>query len=668
MGKKGNVSQADLVGELIRKKQEKAKNAPKREPTPRKAAPEPPPVPSYEKSKSEWELNQRRLAQEKVDDRKHFLRIKNEEKRDENKPIDEAFTYVEVPDKDPIKVPDIDEYWLQQDLKLLPFLPQDEQAEDQRAFLDFIRITASEFEKILKMRFNVFWSHMLLTNLGSVIEDYLRFTPRPEEEGSSQHDRNLYSAEIDTQARLASRYAFFICIRASKRGESERDKLSEKKFSEAMKKIWNIPMLLDFCTLYGETNFGKVYAMVHEVFDGCPDLHGELRTVTFDLRDALDKSVTQARGHPDAWVYVEDCLKCLEALQSYFPMLDEDAELDLQRLTQVYEAAASKQQRKIENRARRAICAVVERRWRADADDSVEKKEAAFNGFEAWIQQQDEHLLEAECWAPVLERWKTIKAVDDVRIDYYLGLTGAEVKNIEVQRVGPKDIRVGTAASSSSAAPPPVPTDVPPETMERIKRVLDVLETHGEGWAYLCLEHYDKVEDVIEAVFNDTLPASLAALQASLTLPMALEMKYGKVEKLDEIGAMDHAAKANILAQIDRLDEAEEAKRLADLEQEELEYNDEPTGDDDIIAPLRVFAGQEDDSEGESDEELPPPEITDTKGKGKGKGKGKDSRQQEKATPTQGQSYGARKKEANKSARANHSRKNRFAQKMRAGT
>jgi len=660
--KKPNTSQADLVGELIRKKQEKAKSAPKKEPTPRKKEAPKPPAASYDKPKSEWEANQARIKQEKVEERKHFLQFQNEEKRDENKPIDEAFTYVEVPDKDPIKVPDIDEYWIHKDLRLLPFLPQDEQAEDQRAFLDFIRVTASEFEQILKMRFNVFWSHMLLTNLASVIEDYLRFTPRPDDE--LPQDRNLYSTEIDTQARLASRHAFFICIRASKRGGSGRETLSEKKFSEALKKIWSMPMLLDFCTLYGETNFGKVYALVHEVFDGCPSFHDDLRAVVFDLRDALDKSVTQAKGHPDAWVYVEDCLKCLEALQCFFPMLDEDAEVDLKRVTQVYDVAASKNQKRIVERARKAICVIVERHWRVNADDPMAKKEEAFSGFEAWIQAQDESLLEAECWVPVLERWKTIKAVDDVRIDYYIGLTGVQMKNIGVQRVGPKDIkdvRVGTAAaSSSSGAPPPVPTEVSPEKMERIRSVLDVLCTHGEGWAYLCLEHYDKAEEVIEAALNDQLPASLAALQTTLTLPKALEIKYGRAEKVDEIEKMDEIAKANILAQIDRLDEAEEAKRLAAMEEMELEYDDEPTGLEDGITPLRVFAGQQSDSENDDDddEDLPANEITGVK----------PGSPRAKAKPTKGQTYGARNKEAHKSSRANHSRKNRFAQKMRAGT
>lgn len=51
---------------------------------------------------------------------------------------------------------------------------------------------------------------------------------------------------------------FWMCVRLSKKSENHHEYMGDAFYRETMAKCWNIPKLLDFCAIYGESNFNKV--------------------------------------------------------------------------------------------------------------------------------------------------------------------------------------------------------------------------------------------------------------------------------------------------------------------------------------------------------------------------------------------------------------------------
>jgi len=609
--KKGE-NQADLIGQLIAAKA-KAKaeaGAIPRGPTPKKVE-TPKPKESYDKPKAEWEANQELIKNEKNEEKRHFIQMEMETKLEENKPIDEALTWVPRPGKDPEKIPDVDKYWVQEDLKFLSFLPQDEDTTDQRALLDFLRLTVQEFETLLKMPFNVFWCHILYTEFPRVLETYLRFGPQPKEDA----EKNLYSNDIDALSRQLCRSAFFLCIRSSKRGESSKESISTNAFPSYIQKTWNVPMLIDFCVLYGETNADKVSDLVSQVLISCPELNQDLKHITSDMREALSSSLSQIATQPEVWEYLLDCLECIKSLYLYFTLEEnlKEAELDLQRLLNVYDKAYTKRQIQVREAARSAVTHAINRRYAVSANDTDAKKTTTFNEFEAWLQEQDSHLLEGACWKPVFEKWKSLKITDNERIDYFLRLSGAEVKDdIGVKRVV-KRPEIGTSGAASSSAqprrPPKSVLEIPYAKTEKINRVKEVLSNHGDGWIYLCLEHYNKPEDLINASFIGTLATHLAHLSTTLTLPEAVKIQNEEIgessaqssPRLEEENElpMNDELKKQIFASLERQESI--ISRQSNLE---IEYEDEPTAlEYEFDAPaIRIVTRQQSDSEDDDEE------------------------------------------------------------------
>ncbi len=58
---------------------------------------------------------------------------------------------------------------------------------------------------------------------------------------------------------------FWVCVRLSKKGENHHEFMGDAYYRDAMARVWSVPKLLDFCAIYGESNFNKVIQVVHQV-------------------------------------------------------------------------------------------------------------------------------------------------------------------------------------------------------------------------------------------------------------------------------------------------------------------------------------------------------------------------------------------------------------------
>ncbi|CAE7158606.1 unnamed protein product, partial [Symbiodinium pilosum] len=191
---------------------------------------------------------------------------------------------------------------------------------------------------------------------------------------------------------------------------------------------------------------------------------------------------------------------------------------------------------------------------------------------------------------------------------------------------------------------------------------------YGEGFILQCLLHYGgSVPSVVGAIFDGSLPPQLTALPTNL--PIGAEPAAVVTAKVE--AGLSAEDKKLVLGQADRIEH-----QPADAESEaEEKYNDD-FDDEEAVEMPRLAAGvasdwedgkdtksdeEEENSSDEGQQQWSNNRMRGGRVKGKGKGKGKSSQ------PVQGQTFAARRKEANKAQVANHNRRDGAMRKMARG-
>lgn len=265
--------------------------------------------------------------------------------------------------------------------------------------------------------------------------------------------------------------------------------------------------------------------------------------------------------------------------------------------------------------------------------------------------------------------WDASGAVDDAQLNFLEELCGPLLPQERRLRRRNPVARTNAANSSNSASNVPATSSTAGASSNskaggssgdsqasalansdaKIREVRDIVGSgFGEGFILQCLLHYGgNVASVISGIFDNALPPQLAALPQGLTLH--------EDPKAALAAANTKAGVSNFSIDDKRLVIAKASQQFED------DYDDDPE-EGSPSHGWRVAPGADgSDSDGDSDENSVSSDNATGKGKGKGKGRGKSK------GPVQGQTYGAYRKEVNKSAVGNHHRKDRAMAKMRKG-
>ncbi|CAJ1425370.1 unnamed protein product, partial [Effrenium voratum] len=319
------------------KKEPEKKEAPKPA-APKKKAAEPPPPP---KTRKEIEEEQRRYVEEKEVLKQQFFASEQARKVAEAKGADQEVTYVEDKDtRKPKAVSDISDYW-KKDLGLLPFMPTDNVGEtdlpedlDLNLRLAYLQTLNEQLEKLLRMKFHVFWSQAIFDPAVSrLVDSYLRFCLRA-------HDVNEQDAAAATPEELAlakdvSRRMFQLLVRLTRPEESPHEFLTRDKFAQIVHEhqLLDVPKIIDICVIYGDANRNTVTKMVHSVFRHQPLFKEEFGSVVQHILDALLQCCAPlqlaARGGgklgdndlnvSECLSFLPDMLSCFNAIFCFFP-------------------------------------------------------------------------------------------------------------------------------------------------------------------------------------------------------------------------------------------------------------------------------------------------------------------------------------------------------------
>eukprot|EP00418_Pyrodinium_bahamense_P008104 CAMPEP_0179104658 /NCGR_PEP_ID=MMETSP0796-20121207/48563_1 /TAXON_ID=73915 /ORGANISM="Pyrodinium bahamense, Strain pbaha01" /LENGTH=723 /DNA_ID=CAMNT_0020802615 /DNA_START=44 /DNA_END=2211 /DNA_ORIENTATION=- len=679
----------------------------------RKKEPSPEPAP---KSKKEIEEEQRKLLEENEKQRKAFFEAEAAKKLQERKGADAGVTYVEDRDsRKPVAVSDISEYW-RSDLGMLPFMPDDNvgpvevpEGVDVHERLEYLQMLSEQLQQVLKMRFHVFWSQVIYDpQLRRCLDSYLRFSLRAHDVEESAGGAAATNASQDPMAveerKVAgeiSRRVLAVFLRLSRPQETSHDFISDAKFGELIyeHRIFDVPKLVDLCSIYGDSNRSTVTKIVHSVFLYQPKCKEDFKAVVqhmlgglhqccSPLQDLLAGDETRqqqkkaGRGKSpelsidECLAFLPDILSCFNAIFCFFP--EECVELliggsldgglplaDL--MVVLHESVTTLQQRSGRGSSDhlssvcRTIVSFLSRLLSCVLGFRMAPRHgaSAFDDLLEWLKTQvDRSALLSDLGKHGLENvamdWLASGLVDDAQLDYLEQLCGPLLpKEARARRRNhPSAPSKGGATGSSGGA---VSSGAASSDAAKIREVREVVGMEfGEGFVLQCLLHYgNSVPAVVGAIFDGSLPPQLSALPISLGLHQdpsaALASKPGEAK-------LSSADKARVVEQASRMDrEATEASAEAAAAGE---YDDD-FDDGDLVPGFRIGGNQGSDSEASEDSRASSSEEEGAgssrwpggKGGHKGGGKGKFK------GPVQGQTIQARRKEENKAKVANHNRR-----------
>jgi hypothetical protein len=238
----------------------------------------------------------------------------------------------------------------------------------------------------------------------------------------------------------------------------------------------------------------------------------------------------------------------------------------------------------------------------------------------------------------VVHEWLSTGLVDDERLDYLEDLCGQLVPK-EARAGRPKTKPSCPGASGSGASQTPSTPN-----QAAIREVLEVVgDDYGDGFILQCLLHYGSVAAVVGGLLDGPLPPQLAALPRYLSMKDSSDTTRARASAAASSFAPSVEDKKRIMAQTERLNRE---AAMADAQDEErraaCEYDDDFDDSVEALALSKIRVGGGSDSEG-----------SDESGSSGDDRPGPHSRHR----PVQGQTYQARRKEANKGKVSNHNRR-----------
>lgn len=664
---------------------------------------EPDPAP---KTKKDLEEDQRRYVEQFEAEKQQFFASEQARKLAGSKGVDQEVTYVEDKDtRKPKAVSDISDFW-KKELGLLPYMPTDNVQEvdlpeelDHSIRLLYLQNLNEQLEKLLTMRFHVFWSQCIYDPAVSrLVDSYLRYCLRSHDLVEGQEP--AISLEEMTASRDVSRRMFQLLLRLSRPQESPHEFLSKDKFAQVIHEhqLFDVPKIIDLCVIYGDANRNTVTKIVHSVFKHQPLFKEEFASVVQHMLDGLLQCCAPlqlaAKGSSSAGpddlsvmeckAFLPDMLSCFNAIFCFFPeecvekLMGGSLKIDsagndagvpalplADLMVILHDAVSALRDKDSNGKADMdSIIKLLSRLLSCVLGFRMAPRHGAdaFGELVAWVTEHAERTqliqdLSRNGLDNVAMEWIASGLVDDTQLDYLDDLCGAPLLPKEARhrrrpvapgaaKAAPRDVSGPSSSSSSS------------NDRAKIREVREVVGSeYGEGFILQCLLHYGgSVPQAVGGILDGSLPPQIKALPIGMSI--GAETAAAEQPSQSSLSAED---KQLILNQADRIEGS-------DVEVEK--YNDD-YDDEEAVGMPRLAAGaasdwedrSEEEEEGSSDEgpQWSNDRMRGGRLKGKGKGKAKSS------GPTQGQTLQARRKEAHKAQVANHNRRDAAMRKMARG-
>ncbi|CAD7939799.1 unnamed protein product [Amoebophrya sp. A120] len=578
-----------------------------------------------EQSKKEREANQEAYKRAQDREKYEYYRKRAEEKKREAPPLECGVTYVQDKLGKPKAVPDLSDHWVKgnyREIQLLSFVPTDFYVPGDeisgearvRELEYFFAEQARMLRKLRELPFHQVWSHVLYNNtVLPALRSFVAFCTRQHEQqlslltndssctsvaaaspSSKTSSKNPLSCKVVSHVQGGSKkdatqapfgavtsqgldearaqcyeHVFWVLVRLTRRSESASERIGEEKYADLMQKVWSFPFLLDFCAVYGGSNFSVVFQGVRSVLQDPAHVSSATSTTTTKaliekkyatskkaFAELLEKSLERAYNEEqdDAWYFLADCLVQLECVFAFFPedfdLFDEEVVIKPQVASSTASSSSSSSSKWLKTALKTTTTSAGASGSQAAkaATSSSENKvlkvyldlfdKASEREDLAFVRQRTQKVILRYCQSrcPLrggvpafdqLEKWigEFADNHDDLLttewalvLEEWHGEPGVDLDRVQCleQLCGIKTERaIGPLDATDMFA-----TEVDEPLREKIGELREILGSDfGEGFLCALLNQYERnTAQCIDAVFQDQLPVALAVLDRKMTL------------------------------------------------------------------------------------------------------------------------------------------------------
>ncbi|XP_064455994.1 activating signal cointegrator 1 complex subunit 2-like isoform X2 [Ornithodoros turicata] len=146
-----------------------------------------------------------------------------------------------------------------------------------------------DLTKALRIPYNRFWSHAIFDDgFHQVLESYLRLAPR-----YAELSRYLITEQMERLENNVNRLVFRTFLRLATHKESKLNFIDKRKFGDMIYDnfVFDIPKVMDICTLYQRGNSSLVCRMVENIISSQPNYTADIA----GLEDTLILALQRAR-------------------------------------------------------------------------------------------------------------------------------------------------------------------------------------------------------------------------------------------------------------------------------------------------------------------------------------------------------------------------------------
>eukprot|EP01133_Synstelium_polycarpum_P010716 gene10716-12465_t len=236
-----------------------------------------------------------------------------------NKPMEQCHTLVKNTLGQLEKIDDLSDYWIKANpITLMPFLPSDNSNDNgggSSTSDEVLLYLNSDLSKLLKMRYNVFWSNILMNrSILDFIDTFLRFVTRPYTPidlcgGSGGKSSKDF---IESKRTLVHR-VFSVIVRMSMQQEKSGQHISRDFYAKnVVAKLFDVPRLIDIASIYAPRCKDAVTDLVQRIFDIAPKIYDAFKPyVSAISRTLLDLNLSIIQTNHLDLIRIEDSSRLL---------------------------------------------------------------------------------------------------------------------------------------------------------------------------------------------------------------------------------------------------------------------------------------------------------------------------------------------------------------------
>eukprot|EP01132_Coremiostelium_polycephalum_P002112 gene2112-2601_t len=456
---------------------------------------------------------------------------------------------------------DIDSFWTEKSysLSMIGFLPSDNFDRDESQ--ESVFFMNSDLSKLLKWKYNIFWSHVLLNQtLREFIDSFLQYYWRPYHQSFSIITPPPLgdSKDFKEAKQMLMKRVFAVIVRMSMIQEKSGQFIGKDYYIREIysRNIFSIPKIIDICSLFAPKSKELVVDLVQRLFDNDPRFYQDLNSyVPLISKSILDLNINLVSNNHIDILKIEDSSKYLMDI-SYsidcFLKVHPSATHEISKSsTSTTTATPESIFKPLKQHILGIFNSVIKHHFTIRMEQhklsilgpcfickkqSIQETSNQFVTFLGTIigysdfsidsrSKQFQELYDSTSFPCLLFDYEQIynisnliiefrdvdKSIDEVRLSYFMNMIG---KQLFKSPTATNNTSTSTTTTNSSQKDSPAQQF----DMVKISQVQDIFSDYGNYFIHCCLKYYNNnPEQVVNALFDESnLPTHLKSMDRKL--------------------------------------------------------------------------------------------------------------------------------------------------------